>query len=219
MKHFLYLSLFLLAFGFTACEKETSYYAPTQNLTPEERFDRMAKPLILYQFALRQVESGQESGWIIDRDGWVKTYQKTYAPGTFPSANETVLAEVELEYLYGAASEGIFQLEKGEMYEFLRQSTGLNQGQLSTLANNPGEPLAQSFFAYTQKTQHVSAQTSGGGGCNNGGGNEYVQITSINRSVIDMQGPQSRYNTSAKGQAIHQWLLTIQEELNSKMDQ
>ncbi len=218
MKHFLYLSLFLLAFGFTACEKETTSYAPAQDLTPEERFDRMSKPLILYQFALRQVESGQESGWVIDRNGWVRTYQKNYAAGTFPAANETVLAELELEYLYGAASDGIFQLEKGEMYEFLRQSMGLNQSQLSNLANNAGEPLAQSFFAYTQKTQHVPAQSSGGGGCNNGS-NDYIQITSINRSVIDMQGPQSRYNTSAKGQAIHQWLLTIQEELNSKMDQ
>lgn len=219
MKHFLYLSLFLLAFSFTACEKEADYYAPTETLTPEERFDRMEKPLILFQFALRQLESGQESGWFIDREGWVRTYQKNFAPGTIASSDQTVLAEVELEYFYGAASEGIFQLEKGEMYEYLRQANSLNQGQLSTAATQANEPVSQAFFAYSQRTRTVSIGQQSGNGCNNGMGAEYVQITDIYRSVLDMQGPESRRNTSLKGETIHQWLLTIQEELNSNMDQ
>lgn len=217
MKHYLYLSLFLLAFGFTACEKDTYEYVP-ESLSPEERFDRMDKPLILYQFATRQVESGQENGWIIDRQGWVRMYQKTFTPGSTPSANQEVLAEVELEYLYGAATEGIFQLGKAELYDYLKQSVGLNQNQLSDLSTNQEESLSQAFFAYAQKTSHVSLGQSSGGGCNNGG-SDYVQITQIHRSVVDLKGPESRYNASAKGQAIHQWLLTIQEELNSKLDQ
>ncbi|PHN03837.1 hypothetical protein [Flavilitoribacter nigricans] len=218
MKHFLYISLFLLAFGFTACEKETYDYASAPSLTPEERFDRMEKPLILYQFAQRQLESGQESGWLIDREGWVRTYHKAYTPGSVPSSDQAVLAQLELEYLYGEASEGIFQIEKAELAEYLLQSVGLNQNQLSDRTTQEGAPLSQAFFAYAQKTTHVSAGQSGGGGCNNGG-NDYIQVTQIYRSVVDLQGPESRYNTSAKGQAIHTWLLAIQEELNSKLDQ
>lgn len=217
MKHFLYLILFVLAFGFTACEKDSNEYAP-QLLTPEEQFDRMAKPLVLFQFATRQIESGQESGWIIDRDGWVKTYQKEFTPGSTPSADQAVLAQVELEYLYGAASEGIFQIGKTELVEYLKNSVGLNQNQLSDLSMQPGAPINQAFFAYAQKTEHVAMEETSGG-CNYGGGNDYILITQIRRSVIDLQGPVSRYNTSDKGQAVHQWLLNIQEELNNKMDQ
>jgi hypothetical protein len=218
MKHFTYFLFFLLTLGFTACEKEADHYAPAEALTPEERFERMQKPLVLYQFAVRQLESGQENGWLIDRDGWVRTYQRSYAPGVLPSTNNVTLAEVELEYLYGAASEGIFQLEKGELYEYLLRSNGLHQNQLSDPAARPGEPLSQAFYAYTQRTKHVSIGQGSEGGCN-GGGNEYVQITDIHRSVVDVKGPESRFNSSAKGQAIHQWLLIIQEELNNKMDQ
>lgn len=209
MKHLIYLFITIAAFVFTACEKDSYHYVQSEPLTPEEHFDRMEKPLVLFHFAQRHLETGTESGWIIDREGWVRTYQKIFAPNVVPSADHLVLAELELERLYGAGSEGIFQIGKAELFEYLKQSRGLNQNQLSNVSAQPEEPMLQSFFAYTQRTSHVS---TGNGGCNYGDP-AYVKITQIHRSIVDMQGHQNRYNTSAKGEAVHQWLLDLDGQI------
>ena len=72
MKSILYTCLLLLVFGLTACEKESHDYTAI-DLPPEERFDHLKKPPVLFQFANRDLTTGQESGWIIDQEGWVRS--------------------------------------------------------------------------------------------------------------------------------------------------
>ena len=211
MKSYLYLTLLLVAFSFTACEKTTDEFTVTEP-TPEERFDNMQKPLVLFHYANRQIETGQEVGWIIDRQGWVKTYERTLLPGITPSTQSEVLAALELQELYDSASEGLFQIGKAELVERLDLSRSISDQHLSPTISNAEEKIAEGLFAYNLKSfQDRSAGSSGHGECQPGMAvnTTISSYTQLNRLIVDLAGPHSRSVTSERGQKLHQWLLDI----------
>lgn len=215
MKSYLYLAILCLAFGFTACEK-TSDELTVIELTDEERFDRMQKPLVLFHYASRQLETGQEVGWIVDQQGWVKTYERTLLAGISPASYSEVLATLELQELSDIASPGLFQLGKAELVGHLNQARSISDQHLSPTVTNTEEKVAQGFFAYVNKSvlEH-NGGTEGNGECGSGMGmsNSATSYTQLNRLIVDLSGPESRSVTSDKGQKLHQWLI----DLNAKI--
>ena len=214
MKSFIYFGLIALTLGLTACEKESYDYAASEQLTLTERFDRADKPEVLFQFARRDLATGQETGWIIDRQGWVKSYERKLAPGAMLSANNEQVAALEVHNLYSAASAGLFQIDKEELAQYFFLSSSLQQNQLSVATSQSGVQQIDAVFAYTQQTFHQSVGT--GGNCN-GGSQDLVSITQIERRVVEIDGPESRYTTSLKGQELQLWLHSLEAQaLNSK---
>lgn len=218
MKLYLYLALLLVAMGSFACEKE-AYDVPVQEFTTEQRFDRAQKPQVLFQYAERQLTTGRENGWIIDRDGAFRTYERSFQPGAAPSSDNTILSEMEIHHLFAAASPALFHIEKAELAERFFQTPALVQNRLSAVSIQQDAETTRAYFAYTQSTIQESIDV--GSNCNNGGSssNNFVNITQVTRHLVEIQGPESRFTTAEKGQELLEWMTAVSGKLQDMTDQ
>jgi hypothetical protein len=214
MKSYLYLAILCLAFGFTSCEK-TSDELTVIELTAEERFDRMQKPLILFHSATRQLETGKETGWIVDNQGWVKTYERSMLPGISLSSQSEVLANLELQELYDSASDRLFQLDKADLLNQLELSRAISDQHLSSIVSNSEEKVARGLFAYVQKNRQEYSANAAHGECGPGVGSNTMtnNYTILSRAIIDLSGPESRSATSDRGQELQQWLVDLNQKI------
>lgn len=90
--------------------------------------NKLSLPLILFQYSFVNLETGEETGRVIDRSGNVKAYRYTLSSGATPSSENEAWHEADLANLYALATE-IDRL-------ILNLSGHINRYETSTYATN-----------------------------------------------------------------------------------
>ena len=215
-KKYTLLAIAALALSLFACEKEqVSIDKPSTpvNLTPEQKLDQLNMPAILFQYSYVNLETGEESGWIIDRSGYVKIYHSTLSSGATPSSENEKWNEAELASLYAKATETVSNIGTEELLSRAYQGLALSKKFLSGAEVNENANYIVGFYAFTSSTSSTSQsnhnQCSGAASYNNDTPGE----ASINRMIIGLSGHLNRHETSTYATNLHQWLVALNEGL------
>lgn len=217
-KHYTLLAVAVLVLSLFACQKEqVEIVQPTSRapLTAQEKLDKLSLPIILFQYSFVDLETGEETGWIVDRSGNVRTYAYSRSAGNAPSSGNETWQESDLANFYALASETVATIEAEELLTRAHQGLGLSKRFLSGTETRNDASWVSGFYAFTQ-----SEKTSGSNGASHNscyGAPDYTNNiptdSKIDRMIINLSGRLNRYETSNYATNLHQWLLNLNEGL------
>lgn len=202
----------LLALTAISCEKDSVLIAE-EALTAEERFERLAKPQILYQYSSLNLETGEESGWIIDDKGAVRPYYKPDNAFAFLVTDHETWSKTWVAQLAVRADEAIHTIPAEEMLTHYRQSRSLHEQTLSDIALQENEPVLHAFHAFVLRSADNSHNDNQ---CNRNGqlGSSYTTPPpQIRRIVLQLSGYAVRDLTSPGADDLMDWLQDIDSGL------
>lgn len=205
-----------------SCQKDELVYDQTPSsvhLTSQQKLDNLSPPMVLFQYSLLNLETRQETGWIIDRSGLVKTYQTTWPADKELEANNENWHETDLANLYALASETVGSVGVDELLPRVYQGFSLSKKFLSTTQTNDQEKWLAGYYSFSPQDESAgNYHPSHYGGCSVGTMN-YNTVTGnssetiIKRQIVHLSGYLNRYETSNYAIDLHQWLMQENDKL------
>ena len=201
-----YLLTLLFTLALLACEKATLTIEQAPGLTLEQRFEKLDKPLVLYQFSSIDLQSGEENGWIIDHQGFLKAYHRTRPTGYLPASHHEALTRSDLNHLHALASESAGHLAVEELYPRFQLSQRLQPGFLSSQRVHQQENRVNAFYAYTN--QQEGALYNSQDWCKNEAKDApTVDLEDqVTRIVLNLSGRLDRYGNSKAAVELYKWM-------------
>ncbi len=205
----------------TNCQKEqfgADQTAAAAQLTAQQRLDNLNPPSVLFQFSVLDLETDEESGWIIDRSGNIRTYHMVLPSGQTPQAENEIWRETEVNSLYDRTSEILGAVEIEALLARLQQSYSLNSAALTETTTNHNEKLQVSYYAFSPEYGSSNGDRSSyDGECGAGYTDPHQNADDtaeplVNRRIIHLSGYLNRYENSNNGVDLYQWLKQEQEE-------
>ncbi|MCB0560536.1 MAG: hypothetical protein H6573_25520 [Lewinellaceae bacterium] len=218
-KQYTLLAIAALALSLLSCEKEQTTLAPSSpqvEFTAGQAVDQLSLPLVLFQYSSINLETGEETGWIIDRSGYVKAYRSTRSVGAVPSSENEIWQEAEVNALHISATETITSIGDEELLAQVRKGLSLGNKYLSEPEMDNGANWITGFYAFAQSRSTSNYDISSHNqGCNvtpdysNPGSSE----AKVNRIAIDLSGRINRHGVTATATHLYDWLLALNEGL------
>ena len=211
MKYLHTLLTLTLAFLFFSCEKESVVLTPADTIPDVQlQLDNLGAPDILFQYAVTELETGEERGWLIDRAGNVRSYQRTANTGLTPSGENELWTAGELSALRDLAAETIATVEPVDLLLRVRQAMTLSEPSLSAAAIEENAVRQTAFYAFTR------AENEAGDGCYGHNSDDRPRGTDeklVSRRVVHLSGYMNQAETSGNGAALYAWLAALNEGL------
>ncbi|MCO6490897.1 MAG: hypothetical protein J5I98_20940 [Phaeodactylibacter sp.] len=215
-KTYTLLAVAALALSLFSCQKDPAYVgqpSPETALTPQQKLDRLSPPLVLFQYAFVNLETGQESGWIIDRSGNVRPYEYARDANDVPASGNEAWEEGDLANLYALATEPAAAIEIEELLKRAHQGLALSSRFLSGTETDEAASWVAGFYAFTQTTSAGNDRPHSNCYGATTYNNNIPTTTRINRKIVNLSGHINRYETSNYATDLHQWLLNLEEGL------
>lgn len=213
-KKYTFTALVAFLFFLSACQKEsisTEQIAPNTPLSTQQRLDMLAPPLVIFQYSLSNLETGEETGWIVDRSGKLKTYKTTWPLDRELHSNNENWNENDIANLYAIATETVSSVALEELLSRVHQGNSLSKKFLTTTSINEDANWVEGFYAFSVPGAGCSADMSKHQHEHNHvTGNAYDAV--IYRQIVHLSGYFNRYETSSYAIDLHRWMIEENEQ-------
>lgn len=215
--YFTFLLSFLILFSCSTDEKE---YHPNHSMTAlsaQEKLEKMAPPLVLFQYSYVDLNTGIETGWIIDKVGSMKTYEYHHSSESRLSSGNQNWNELMLANLYALSTNEVGTIDFNELQNRLHQGYSLSRKFLTHTEEDHNADYQVGFYAFSPSEESGVVQKTFDG-CDYGSPN-YNPVTgthsgaSIKRQIVQLSGYYTRHETSTYATDLYQWLNNKNEEL------
>lgn len=207
-----YLLVLLFAIALLACEKATFTLEQSPALTIEQRFHNLKKPRVLYQYTSVDLKSGEESGWVIDAQGKLRTYSRTLSPGSLPVSEHEIWTAENFDNLYALTSGNNKNIDIEDLFNRFRQSKRLHPGFLSSPRVYQDESRASAFYVYTPQEAGIDNVVRNWCKTN---AEDFPPGTELhNRIVLDMSGYIDRHGNSKEARELLEWMKELDRSLS-----
>jgi hypothetical protein len=202
----------VLLLSFIACEQESlslSVEAKEISLSPEELLQSTVTQDIIFQFSTVDLETGIENGWVIDREGSIKTYyfeNKYIVPH---SSNET-WTEQDVEALYHQTGEVLSEVDPADLLNKFNLIQQVEPGRLSDLEVLPNSSRNTAFYAFSRLQNNESSDPA----CSEGSYDSSQSPAQFDRLVLQISGRSNRVNQSYRAGEIVTWLSNLNQDLH-----
>ena len=208
---FTFLICSILLLSFISCEQDSlslSVEGKEISLSPEEILKNIVHQDIIFQFSAVDLETGVENGWVVDREGSIKTY---YYENEYPvaqSSNET-WTEQDLETLHLQTNETLFQVDPSDLLKKFNLIQQIEPGGLTDVEVRTTASSNTGFYAFSKLQNNENAQP----GCYAGENDSSQSPALFNRLVLQISGRSNRINQSVRANEIVNWLSNLNQDL------
>ena len=140
-------------FLLTSCEKETVQVSNSTSAEPVTSMTGVSELVIFHVSHLDRL-TGERTGFVIDRNGQLKTYQLNAAESAKLPSNGTWLEE-EVAWLFTTAKTRAHQIGEDDMVEYYNKIRAAATGEYSERFDNSTENTVHSYHAFTASRHTV----------------------------------------------------------------
>lgn len=200
------LSLICL-FAFASCEQEsidTPHSIQPQVVSSLSDIEE----LVVYHVSELNMETGDRSGFIVDRHGSLKTYSLTAEEADqLPSIGEWT--ENEMQYLHHKANEQHLNIEETTLLDHYNLNRAAVSASLSEKLEDQDQHLLHTIHAFKARTV-----AENNGNCNNGncGDDNSIMITTYYPYLLKSAGAYQQVRNHEKANELVIWLEDLKLE-------
>lgn len=203
---------FTFAFLFlSACQKEAdeSLISTTAQSTPEYYLSKLVEG-VLFQMDTEDLATGQHTGWLIDRNGEVRSY--AFGSGQISMENQCDASEIGT--LAATAETSLHSIPADEFVENIRLSRQVSRSNLGEATTDENETRITRLMVFRAMAPQNTASTSDDQCSNGPHANPASSERRFQRILLKSTGAHRQLNNSENAPTLINWMEGIEEKLN-----
>ena len=163
---------------------------------------------VLFRYEYKDALTGQQFGWLIDKDGVIRNYDYDDIPQRLNNDQQCSATSLKSLYELSAATDHSIEIE--ELAAKARLIAPASRGSLSDLHNTDSEDKStESYFAYLRNYETESS----GHSCSGSAANLHVTEDYFDVVLLKRTGHQVQDNHHQYAEELFDWMIEVKNNL------